>query len=275
MLYSGAHSWFISTFTYLQDGSGDLDVFELSSAVKELWGQAPSPTQVIAMVRETGALATNKLSLAQFASIFDEDWAALEDQHVDFFSTLILDSGENAVPGDWYNLDFPDANLGFGVSLDAVRNRIVVQTITQPLQGKVNVGDGILAVNGSPMGLVKHPAALQEKVKVLTRPLTITFVRKSKSIREISSSATSSEVLQQKEEIVFRNDNHMQHLPESSVEACLQNSTTDLRLEASTSAQSGSFAPDTKSGKHSPEVISSTFEKFDLYVKLITYLERK
>jgi len=209
------------------------------------------------MVRETGALKTNTLSLAQFASIFEKKWATLEDVHGDFFSSLILDSGENAVPGDWYTLDFLDSNLGFGVSLDAIRNRIVVRMVEPPLHGKVNVGDGILAVNGSPMGLVKHPAALQEKVKVLTRPLTITFVRKSRSIREVSSNIIFDEVVKPKEE------------SQSLDKACLQN---DVKIEDTKPAISETLTSDSKFEKHGSEIISSTFEKFDLYVYMLTRL---
>jgi Ca2+-binding EF-hand superfamily protein/C-terminal processing protease CtpA/Prc len=182
---------FFFFFLNKQDGSGVLDVFELSSAVGELWGQAPTPAQVSAMMHATGALAANTLSLLQFASIFEKDWASPVAADGDSNATPILTSGESAAPGDWYNVVFSGKSLGFGVSLDKTHSRIVIQRVGPAMENKVSVGDGILAVNGAPMGQVKHPAALQEKLKALRRPLTITFVRDSTFERNADSAAAA------------------------------------------------------------------------------------
>jgi Ca2+-binding EF-hand superfamily protein len=155
-----------------RDHSGDLDTFELSNAVAELWGHAPTMAQLSAMVHEVGAHETHKLSLEQFSDIFTRDWAISADEP----SEPVLVDNEAKV-GDMFEEEFGEGSLGFGVLLDELNCRIVVSTTNSKLNGKVHVGDGVLAVNGVPLGRAFHPGILQLRLKPLRRPLVLTFVR--------------------------------------------------------------------------------------------------
>ena len=60
--------------THDWNNSGNLDVFELASAVAEIWGKPPSTAQVSAMVHASDATATNALTLQQFSDLLSKDW---------------------------------------------------------------------------------------------------------------------------------------------------------------------------------------------------------
>jgi Ca2+-binding EF-hand superfamily protein len=178
----GAHSSEVIADVFRRydfDSSGDLDVFELASAVSELWGQPPTTAQVTAMVHVTGALKTNTLSLQQFAYVLATDWSQVGVGVGGSVAPAV--SGRDAKPGDVFECAFPHPALGFGVRYDALYSRIVVAAVGDALVGVLEIGDGVLAVNGAPLGKVNRPSALQEAVKSLRRPLTITFVRRDTS----------------------------------------------------------------------------------------------
>ena len=158
------------------NNSGDLDIFELASAVAELWGKPPSTAQVSAMVRASGAMATNSLTFVQFTDLLAKDWP--ED---DGETSRVVD-GCDAQAVDVYHCVFHGNSLGFGVSFDRANNRIVVSDVSSALSTQIYKGDGILAVNSAPLGKVDHPAALQQALKPLRRPVTISFVRSERQV---------------------------------------------------------------------------------------------
>jgi len=160
------------------DFSGDLDTFELSNAVAELWGRPPNTAQVTAMVHDTGALETNTLTLQQFTDVLAKDWSSLNDN-----KAVPKVTGRDAQPGEVFECAFPHAVLGFGVYFDEPHSRILVSLVSDALVGVLEVGDIALAVNGAPLGKVNRPSALQEAIKLLTRPLNISFKRRELSVQ--------------------------------------------------------------------------------------------
>jgi Ca2+-binding EF-hand superfamily protein len=143
------------------DGSGTLDSFELSDAVEAAWsGIIPTTAQITAMVESVGAHETNTLTYEQFAEVLSNDWP-VESDH-----------------GGSFELTFSKESLGFAIQFDELGGRIEVNSVADPdLKGELAAGDIIIAVNGAPLGFVKHPKALKEKVGPMKRPLRITFMR--------------------------------------------------------------------------------------------------
>jgi len=273
-----------------RDHSGDLDTFELSNAVAELWGHAPTMAQLSAMVHEVGAHETHKLSFKQFSDIFTQDWPTSADEG----SGPVL-SGNEAKVGDMFEEEFGEGSLGFGVLLDELNCRIVVSTTNPKLGGKVQVGDGVLAVNGVPLGRAFHPGILQVRLKPLRRPLVLTFVRLGEAAveglfdkpaevepaeasvtpengtgllspgLETPSHANLGEIIQPKEEIsVVQSQPQLLERSESLDKACMQKHAVEFKIDSTSSSVSELLSANV--GQHSPEVISSTFDKFDLYV---------
>ena len=123
--------------------SGDLDTFELSSAVAELIGRDPNTQQVAAIVSASGA-QDSALSFDQFVHLihtFDWDLAAK--------FALVL-------PDGLYEVVFHKERLGFRVKNIEHLEIIVVSVILDPdLQGKVHINDTVVAVNGAQLGRVK------------------------------------------------------------------------------------------------------------------------
>jgi hypothetical protein len=179
------------------DHSGDLDTFELASAVEALLGQPPSANQVTAFLRGAGSRASahNALSLPQFCySVRTFDWA--DDAGgfggtggggddwgtVGGLGTVGTGGGGGEGSGDGegklYALSFPKPSLGFKVTHDAARGRIVVGALTDAaLAGVVAPGDVVVTVNGAPLGRVTDSELLQTKVGPLRRPVRIGFLR--------------------------------------------------------------------------------------------------
>jgi hypothetical protein len=124
------------------NSSGDLDTFELSSAVAELIGRKPSTLQVAAMVSAAGAEATNVLTIDQFDHLirtFDWDSAATD----------------SPLPIGLYEIVFQKERLGFRVrNVSSLETIVVSVIIDSELNGKMNVKDTVLAINGSPLGRV-------------------------------------------------------------------------------------------------------------------------
>jgi len=258
--------------------------------VAELWGHASTMAQLSAMVHEVGAHETHKLSLEQFSDIFTRDWAISADE----LSEPVLVDNEAKV-GDMFEEEFGEGSLGFGVLLDELNCRIVVSTTNSKLNGKVQVGDGVLAVNGVPLGRAFHPGILQVRLKPLRRPLVLTFVRLGASaveglfdkpaeaepteasvtpengagllstVLETSSQATLGEIIQpKKENSVIQSQPQLLERSESLDKACLQKHTVEPKIDSSSCSLSEPL--NANFGKLSPEIISSTFKKFDLYV---------
>jgi hypothetical protein len=124
------------------NSSGDLDTFELSSAVADLIGLKPSTLLVAAMVSAAGAEATNVLTIDQFDHLirtFDWDSAA----------------SDSPLPMGLYEIVFRKERLGFRVRNVSSLGTIVVSVIIDSeLNGKMNVKDTVLAINASPLGRV-------------------------------------------------------------------------------------------------------------------------
>ena len=79
---------------------------------------------------------------------------------------------------DTYEHEFTKESLGFSVRNVFEIGTIVVSKLTDPaLEGILDLGDTVIAVNGAPLGWVTDPRVLAEKVKPLSRPVKISFAR--------------------------------------------------------------------------------------------------
>ena len=125
------------------DASGDLSVFELSSAVAELLGRPPSTREAWSMVEISGA-ETSSLSLAQFAHLVRTfDWDA-EDLR-------------EGLPPNLKEHWFEEGPLGFGLIIGTEEGGLVLLVSSvndSSIKGVVEVGDKIVAINGAPLGYV-------------------------------------------------------------------------------------------------------------------------
>lgn len=145
------------------DGSGDLDTFELAHAIEALTGRAPPSAEVAALVKASGAAATNNsLTLAQFTFLVRTfDWAESARLHNSAAARgLASDATASGLGPRQYEHTFMHESLGFQVRAGATagRGRVVVAGVTAPaLHGVVASGDAVLAVNGAPLGWAVDP----------------------------------------------------------------------------------------------------------------------
>ena len=76
---------------------------------------------------------------------------------------------------------FRQSSLGFRVSNDIARGVVVVREIAglppKEFDGRIQIGDVIVAVNGAPLGWINHQKALAQRIRGLGRPLRLTFWR--------------------------------------------------------------------------------------------------
>mmetsp|Transcript_28461 Transcript_28461/g.63541 ORF Transcript_28461/g.63541 Transcript_28461/m.63541 type:complete len:516 (-) Transcript_28461:74-1621(-) len=147
------------------DHSGDLDTFELSSAIEGLFGSPPGTKQIMAIVAAAGT-TTNTLDMAQFKDLARK------------FGKGHFDRVSDEIGADqyFYEHSFGKPSLGFGVRNIPELGTIVVSKISDPdLVGAIEIGDTVIAVNGAPLGWIKETRVLGDKVKPLRRPVRITF----------------------------------------------------------------------------------------------------
>jgi len=136
--------------------SGDLDTFELASALESLTGRAPSTPTLMALLREAGAEGY-ALTLTQFARLVrSHDWdqadgGGEEGEGDDNDEGSILDEA-------FFEVVCERESLGFSLRGDGARGLLLVADISDPsLSGTIRAEDAIVAINGAPLGFVSDP----------------------------------------------------------------------------------------------------------------------
>ena len=148
--------------------SGNMDTFELASAVGEALGHVPTTAQVTAMVEAAGA-EHGTLTLNQFSFLVRS--FNLEDD-------VVVEETIEQHMAPTYEVEFRDSKLGFHVKNYPARGVVVVSRVDNPeLEGVIGVHDTVHAVNGAPLGFVTDSRYLQERISPLPRPVKITFER--------------------------------------------------------------------------------------------------
>jgi len=148
--------------------SGNMDTFELASAVGEVLGHVPTTAQVTAMVEAAGA-EHGTLTLNQFSFLVRS--FNLEDD-------VVVEETIEQHMAPTYEVEFRDSKLGFHVKNYPARGVVVVSRVDNPeLEGVIGVHDTVHAVNGAPLGFVTDSRYLQERISPLPRPVKITFER--------------------------------------------------------------------------------------------------
>ena len=145
-----------------------MDTFELSSAIEGLFGSPPGTKQIMAIVAAAGT-KTNTLDLSQFSRLAHRFSKGEFGDPSGQANDTVLEDG-------FYEHEFKKLSVGFRVKNVLETGSIVVSKVNDPdLEGLVEVGDTVIAVNGAPLGWVKRPEVLGEKVKELPRPVRISF----------------------------------------------------------------------------------------------------
>ena len=147
---------------YDRDGSGSLDTFELSGAIGELLGRAPSTSEVVKMVEASGA-RNNHLTVAQFASLVRTfDFVAAAAAAAPGFPKPALLAGT-------FEVTFSEPS--FGIQLVSREGKIVVGRVGTGahVASKLAPGDEVVCINGSPLGAVKTDKELGAKLKALPK----------------------------------------------------------------------------------------------------------
>jgi len=132
----------------------------------------PCPT----LLRSYDQGGNGTVDLVSFIAMMrDFDWSvtAEESEHAQADAQLLEDQG-------LYEVDFQKSKLGFKVRNDPTRpGEIAVSAIMDAdNEGRIHLGDGVLAVNGAPLGYANDHRILAFKIKDLSRPLRLTFRRK-------------------------------------------------------------------------------------------------
>lgn len=115
------------------------------------------------------------MDLVNFIAMMrDFDWSVTAEasEHAKADAKLLQDQG-------LYEVDFHESMLGFKVRNDPGRpGEIAVSAIMDSdNEGRIHLGDSVLAVNGAPLGYANDHRILAFKIKDLSRPLRLTFRR--------------------------------------------------------------------------------------------------